>query len=365
MDKPLNLLPLAWRGIRKIIGVLFAYVAILLLLVPSAHAQHGDWLLGTDGLLSAQQAPEGILYQNLWSYYHASGDGFIQTGPIKCDPLGELCLGLKANANGSLDLFVDQNIFWLVTPYKLLGANYGFLVDVPFAIADASGAGELEPVLSSGRESVTLPSLQRAGGATKGTIADIYFEPVDLGWHLRQLDAIVAGGFFAPTGPYNSKANLNIGNGHWSGVLGIGGIAYADAERTWALSVYSHFIIYASQLGRHYTLGDQAPLEWSASKTFKFGTNVVQEATIGAVGYAQWQISDNEINFNPTNKLGQALLSRLEDSRSEVYAAGPGIQVLTKFGLFDLRYYDEFGAKATPSGQQLMFSVTLAANPFR
>ena len=71
------------------------------------------------------------------------------------------------------------------------------------------------------------------------------------------------------------------------------------------------------------------------------------------------------INFNPKNQLGGALLSRLEDSRSEIYAAGPSIQVLTKFGLFDLRYYEECGAKATPSGQQLMFSVTLAGNPFR
>ena len=349
----------------KPIGTALLSALFLIICVMPAYAQHGDWLLGTNGLLSAQQAPEGLLYQNLWSYYHASGDGFIQTGPIKCGPLGKLCLGLNAKANGSLDLFVDQNILWVVTPYKLLGANYGFLMDVPFAIAGASGAGELEPVLSSEHGSVTLPSVQRSSGSTKGTIADIYFEPIDLGWHLRQLDAIVAGGFFAPTGPYNSKANLNIGNGHWSGVLGIGGIAYADAERTWALSVYSHFIIYASQLGRHYTLGDQSPLEWSASKTFKFGSSLVREATIGAVGYAQWQISNNQINFNPKNQLGGALLSRLEDSRSEIYAAGPSIQVLTKFGLFDLRYYEECGAKATPSGQQLMFSVTLAGNPFR
>ncbi len=310
------------------------------------------------------QAPEGILYQNLWSYYHASGNSFLQAGSIKCGPRGKLCLGFNANGTGSLDLFVDQNIFWLVTPYKLLGANYGFLIDVPFAIADANGAAALEPVLSSGIGSVTLASLQRSPGATKGTIGDIYFEPVDFGWHLRQLDAIVAGGFFAPTGAYSSNANLNIGYGHWSGVLGVGGIVYADAERTWGLSVYSHYVLYASQMGRNYTLGDQAPLEWSASKTFKLGNGIIEEATVGAVGYAQWQISDNQININTTNRIGQSILSRLEDTRSQIYAAGPSIQVLTKFGLFELRYYDEFGAKATPSGQQLMFSVTLAGNPF-
>lgn len=233
------------EAISSALGCLF----LLILFPRAAHAQHGDWLLGTDGMLSAQQAPEGILYQNLWSYYHASGDSFLPTGSVICGPGGKPCF--NASASGSLDLFVDQNIFWLVTPFKLLGANYGFLVDVPLAIADVSGAGALEPVLSSPIGSATLPSFQRSRGATKGSIGDIYFEPIDLGWHLRQLDAVIAGGFFAPTGAYNSKANLNIGYGHWSGVLGVGGIVYADAARTWGLSIYSHYVLYAAQMGRN------------------------------------------------------------------------------------------------------------------
>ena len=85
---------------------------------------------------------------------------------------------------------------------------------------------------------------------------------------------------------------------------------------------------------------------------------------IGAVGYAQWQISDNQINVNTTSRMGQSIVNQLEDTRSRIYAAGPGIQLLTKFGLFELRCYDEFAAKATPSSQQLMFSVTLADNPW-
>ncbi len=346
------------------IGVPLLCALFLIIFVTSAHAQHGDWLLGTEGLLSGQQAPEGILYQNLWSYYHASGN-FLQISPVICGPRGKLCLGLNANASGSLDLFVDQNIFWLVTPYKLLEANYGFLIDVPFAIADASGAASLEPSLSGSLGNVVSRSLGTSRGSTKGSIGDIYFEPINLGWHLRQLDAIVSGGFFAPTGPYNSRAKLNIGYGHWSGALGLGGIVYADRARTWGLSIFSHYILYASQMGRNYTLGDQVPFEWSASKTLKLGNGVLEEATVGAVGYAQWQISDNQINANPTTRIGQLILNRLEGTHSQIYAAGPSIQALTKFGLFELRYYDEFGAIATPSGQQMMFSVTLAGNPFR
>ena len=81
----------------KSILVALGSFAFLIIFAKPAHAEHGDWLLGTDGLLSAQQAPEGILYQNLWSYYHASGNSFLQTGPVKCGPAGKLCLGFNAN----------------------------------------------------------------------------------------------------------------------------------------------------------------------------------------------------------------------------------------------------------------------------
>jgi len=105
-------------------------------------------------------------------------------------------------------------------------------MDVPFAIADAQGSASLQPVLSLNRDSRALPSLQSSAGVTKGSIGDIYVEPVNFGWHLRQLDAIVSSGFFAPSGPYKSDTAVNIGYGHWTGVFGLGGIAYADAERT-------------------------------------------------------------------------------------------------------------------------------------
>jgi hypothetical protein len=299
-----------------------------------------------------------------------SNNGFLATGPIKCGPLGKLCLGANLSATGSLDLFVDQNIFWLVTPFKipLIGATYGAMVDVPFAIADASGAGSLEPVLtfSGFRNSHTLlgNTQANAGGITKGSIADVYFEPIYLGWHFKRLDAIVTGGFLAPTGPYNADANVNIGFGHWTGLLGLGGILYADVERTWSLSIFSHYETYSSQDGRPYTLGDEVPFEWGAAKTFNLPSEVFQHITLGAVGYAQWQTTDNQVNVSPTTAVGSTVVHRLEESQIQVYAAGPAIQLLTKYGLFALRYYDEFGANATPSGQQLMFSVTLAGKPW-
>jgi len=343
---------------RAVLVALGCLASVILFAQP-AHAQHGDWLMGTDGLLSAQQAPEGIFYSNVWSYYHASGSDFGSIESPKCGA-ATICTSLKLNVSGSLDEFVDQNIIGWTSPYKVLGANYGLFVDVPFAIADASGAASLEPVLSLNRGSLSLPSLQTSGGVTKGSIGDIYVEPVNFGWHLRQLDAIVSSGFFAPSGAYNSKAAVNIGYGHWTGVFGVGGIGYADADRTWSLSIYAHYLLYGSQIGRSYTLGDVVPFEWGAGKTLNLNNSIVKQLILGAVGYAQWQATNNQINIAPQSKAAGSAINTLTGTRSQIYSAGPSINLLTKYGLFSVRYYEEFNAHATPSGRQLMFSLALA-----
>ncbi len=346
--------------LSKLVRAGLACLAFLIFLAAPAHAQHGDWLMGTDGLLSAQQAPEGVFYSNVWSYYHVSGSDFVATGVLKCSPHDRVCLSLDVGGSGSLDEFVDQNIIGWTSPFKVLSASYGFFMDVPFAIADAQGSASLQPVLSLNRDSRALPSLRSSAGVTKGSIGDIYVEPVNFGWHLRQLDAIVSSGFFAPSGPYKSDTAVNIGYGHWTGVFGLGGIAYADAERTWSLSIYCHYLLYGSQIGRSYTLADVVPFEWGAAKSFNFDNDSVKQLTLGAVGYAQWQATSNQIDLAPRSKIAISAIDVLENTRSQIYSAGPSINLLTKYGLFSLRYYEEFGAHATPSGQQLMFSLALA-----
>ena len=63
-------------------------LTLLILFATPVHAQHGDWLMGTDGLLSAQQAPEGIFYSNVWSYYHASSSDFLTISHRRQDHSG-------------------------------------------------------------------------------------------------------------------------------------------------------------------------------------------------------------------------------------------------------------------------------------
>jgi hypothetical protein len=159
-------------------------VSVILLSSSPARAQHGDWLLGTNGLMGGSQPPTGLHFQNLFSYYHTSGSGFVQSN-LRCGPRRRVCLSANAAANGSLDLFVDFVAASWTSTFTILGAHYGLALVVPFALADASAGASLEPVLTLPRGSVALPARQQSGGTTKGSIANMYVEPVSLGWHFR------------------------------------------------------------------------------------------------------------------------------------------------------------------------------------
>ena len=50
---------------QRLLRVALSCLALLILFATPARAQHGDWLMGTDGLLSGQQAPQGMYYSNI------------------------------------------------------------------------------------------------------------------------------------------------------------------------------------------------------------------------------------------------------------------------------------------------------------
>jgi hypothetical protein len=68
---------------QKLLSAALSCCALLILFAAPARAQHGDWLMGTDGLLSGQQAPQGMYYSNIWSYYHASGSDFAEIRSVE------------------------------------------------------------------------------------------------------------------------------------------------------------------------------------------------------------------------------------------------------------------------------------------
>src|SRR5260370_9061615 len=103
-------------------------------------------------------------------------------------------------------------------------------------------------------------------------------------------------------------------------------------------------------MGGKYTLGDDVAFEWGAGKSFNLNNDIFKQVTLGAVGYAQWQVTNNQIDLIPTTKIGASALNAVEHASARIYSAGPAINLLTTYWIFSLRYFYEFGANATPSG---------------
>jgi hypothetical protein len=353
----------AWRRLAIV-----AVVAAALMGWPAAaHAQHGNYLLGTLGLLGGAQAPEGIYYQNIFSYYNASGSRTLDASRSRDLEVFGRQLGLTVNANlnlkASLDVYVDQNIIGMTTPFKILGANYGLMVDIPFSEVHGTGDAGLDVGASLkglfDRDFSTGASFARSKSNTASlNIADIYVEPINLGWHLSQLDILATFGFFAPTGDYSSSRAVNNGLGRWGEMFGLGGIGYLDKERSWSVSAMTRYLTHQSQEGVDIRVGDNFVLEWGLGKTFRPPSwkPWVAQLDTGVVGYAQWQVTDNR---------GSAIPIPLRGIKSNIFAVGPEIAATTKFGRFFARYEFEFGAQNSPQGQVFLFGFALLYDPFK
>jgi len=82
-----------------------------------------------------------------------------------------------------------------VSDFKILGANYGALAF---------------PAWSDNRFEVPILDL---GSKSDFGFTDIYFQPINLGWHTSRADFTAGVGIYAPTGSYDPEAEDNLGLG--------------------------------------------------------------------------------------------------------------------------------------------------------
>jgi outer membrane putative beta-barrel porin/alpha-amylase len=62
-------------------------------------------------------------------------------------------------------------------------------------------------------------------------LGDIYLQPINLGWHLKQANLMVTNGLYLPTGKYSFGADDNTGLGMWTDEFGAGTIIFFDPEK--------------------------------------------------------------------------------------------------------------------------------------
>ncbi len=123
----------------------------------------------------------------------------------------------------TLDLNVDVNVYAIaptfiwVSPYKLLGAKYGAYISPSFSNT------------SVGAALVTASGSGRSAETSQFALADLFFQPLWLGWGKEHWGIAFGYGFYAPIGKYETEtltfpvvgplmveAADNIGYGFWT-----------------------------------------------------------------------------------------------------------------------------------------------------
>lgn len=290
---------------------LLIVACVFLLGTSVAHAQQetSHYPAGAEGLKAATLPGPGTYLK----WY----DIFYSANTVK-DASGN-----DVPADLDLDVFATvPRLIWM-TDQKILGADYGMDIAVPFLNVDlkvgASGIND-----------------------SKFGLGDILIEPIVLGWHFDRLDIGAAAGVWCPTGDFDATEPVNVGKGFWTGMFTLGATYYFDDEQTWHLSGLGRYETNSRKEGIDIRPGDDFHIEWGLGKTFETGW------TAGVTAYTHWQV---------TNDSGDAVNYPLV--RDRFFSAGPeAIYFYEPAKLFfSVRYQQEFGARDRTEGQNTVISL--------
>ncbi|MHC4954268.1 MAG: SphA family protein [Planctomycetota bacterium] len=282
--------------------------ALLLLFTPLASAQETNrYPLGSEGLRAGSLPPPGLYVKTYAQYY---GAGLIK------DSEGDSLPG-----DFDLDVWAVAPRIIYITPWKILGGTYGFDV--------------LIPIVSS---SIDFEIAQL--DESEFGLADIFIEPISLGWRKERWDWGVAYGVFAPTGDNDPRNPASLGKGYWSHLFTAGATWYIDKEKTWTASILARYEIHSDKDDVDLRPGDDFMFEWGVGK------RIGKAVEVGVVGYAVWQVTEDSGDD-----------ARPDMTRDRVFALGPefnlAIPTKDKKGLqahLALRLLWEFEARDRPQG---------------
>jgi hypothetical protein len=290
-------------------------IGTLLLLAPtSAVAQlGGENLRGDYGMKSGSQGPPGLYVGNIFYFYRTDTIKTLSGDDLPKSP--------------SIDIFADAILGSYVTKKKILGANYGFMVVLP--------------ILNT---QLALPSLD-VGAQTWG-LADMYIQPLALGWHFKRADAIAGYAFMAPTGRYTAGAKDNTGLGMWSNEFSAGTTFYFDQNKMWHAAGTGFYEIHTSKQDLDAKTGDIFTLEGGVGRAFLKGY-----ANAGLAYVGQWKVTEDS---------GRDVNPLVQGKKGSMFALGPELNMpVSKKGIFlGFKYLFDVHSRLATSGDYLVLSLT-------
>ena len=307
------------------------WLCLLMPLISQAqlagHNTRGDY-----ALLSGTQAPPGFYIVPM--FYDYSADKVRDRNGDEFAPLGG---GGDINARAGI-----LGLSW-VTEKKVLGGNYGFSI-WPAVTNNALG----------------FPALETGIGASTG-LADLYVQPISLGWNRNRADYVAGVGIYAPTGDFDIDSNTNRGLGMWSLELFGGTTLYLDEAKSWHLSALAFFETHGKKEDTNIRVGNILTVEGGLGKSYMEGA-----MSVGLAYYAQWKLTDDDLDTD-VSLPSEPLLSK-----HRVYGFGPEVSLPLAskqklYGFLNLRYFWETGARSTLEGNTFLatFSFPVPSIPLQ
>jgi hypothetical protein len=314
--------------VRRLMVPATACGLTLLLAVPALAQLNGSHTPGDFGVQSGSQPQPGFYAALFYLRYDAD--------TIK-DADGNI-VRLSPTAPGSIEVAAVAPLAWYVSKAKILGANYGAMMVLPFANA-----------------SIEAPAFA-IGETIDTSVSDLLVRPLDLGWHTTRADVTVGFQLYMPTGRYERGGSDNIGKGMWTYEPFVGTTVYFDEKRTVSLAATAYWELHGKKKDTDVKVGQILTLQGGLGKSFLGGGLIT-----GAAYYAQWKLTEDQlVEFALP---GQPPIGVSFPGKHRVFAFGPDVTlpVASKsklFALVNIRYLWESGAQLKTEGQTLVVTAT-------
>ena len=206
----------------------------------------GHYVGGVEGMDASAVPPPGFYYL-----------GYLVHYDIRSFRAPDSSSSLPGRNKG--DVSVLDNRFVWITNHKLLGADYGMDFHVPIQ-----------------HTSLRLGAIGARDAHT--SVGDMLFEPLILGWHGAQWDAVAAAGVWFDNASSNRLAAA--GKGYKTLMLTGGVNYYFDQAKSTSFNALGRYEFNGKNNGTR--PGQQFTLEWALGRMFG-------PVKLGVVGYDQWQ----------------------------------------------------------------------------
>jgi len=295
--------------------------------------QKPQWMPGQVGLNAGILPPSGFTYANITINYAA--DTF--NGPK----------GNAIPATGTYDVWAIENLFYYVLHPPVLHGNLGFMIMFP-----TPATGSLDADITN----LNFPNLSAAGGGSG--LADLWIQPLNLGWHLKRADIQVMDAFMIPTGRYSPGATNNVGTGYFGNHFMTGTTFYITKNKGTSANLFTDWEVHGSRSGVNNTSktpGQAFTMEWGVGQVLPLKKNLTQLLQLGVVGYDQWQVTANGGTASVENVIVPASIIPFYS----VHAVGGQINyILTPKNLsLYFKYYSEYKAFSHTLGNSIVFGL--------